>query len=362
MSSIQSLSDSRVPLDVYFGDRVLDAGIATIPKIFLRFYRYLVADGQRLNDRQAMILTLILTLRQDQDFELRVSNLPTVSGPSKVEKDKADFRRMGLVFTSRLYYPTRPNQPPVLRAQRWDFRSLFSNLGQIWNIWALRQQQFITEWQAHGRRGSKPVYTFSLDFAHEVNLPLDVAADIVAEKFFPVPDKWLAVARQMLPTSPNCRGTELPTETDRRGRSQPTATIHPDHLMVVDVAKQHEKDNMPGEVPEGLKPIAELYEQAGHELRPAALLRLRLMAEECHEAAQTYGSTGTSWLLSAMKCGLGVADDLLAYTAGVLKNWITHGPDVDPRPTREGYRPLTYSKVANTTTTMAAYGRDWDND
>jgi hypothetical protein len=63
-----------------------------------------------------------------------------------------------------------------------------------------------------------------------------------------------------------------------------------------------------------------------------------------------------------MKCGLGVADDLLAYTAGVLKNWITHGPDVDPRPTREGYRPLTYSKVANTTTTLAASGRDWDND
>jgi hypothetical protein len=64
MPSTPAPNESKLPIEVYFGDHVLDAGIATVPKIFLRFYRHLVADGQRLNDRQAMLLTLVLALRQ----------------------------------------------------------------------------------------------------------------------------------------------------------------------------------------------------------------------------------------------------------------------------------------------------------
>jgi site-specific recombinase XerC len=36
---------------------------------------------------------------------------PPIRGSSKVEKDKTDFRRMGLIFTARLYYSARANQP-----------------------------------------------------------------------------------------------------------------------------------------------------------------------------------------------------------------------------------------------------------
>ncbi len=359
MPSTPAPNESKLPIEVYFGDHVLDAGIATVPKIFLRFYRYLVADGQRLNDRQAMLLTLVLALRQEQDFELRGSNLPTVCGLSRIERDKGLFRQMGLLFTSRIYYPTRDNRPPVLRAQQWDFRPLFFNLGLIWQTWLPRQQALVAEWESRRRKGSKPVYSFPIGFEHEVVLPPDVAGDIRAGKFFPVPDKWLIAARSLV-SMPGA-DQNPPTVQNLHGRGVPTTQNLHGHLLVVDVVDDQKKESMPLEIPEDFKPVIELYQQAGHELRPDTLLRLRLMAQECDAVALTYDSTGIDWLIAALQRGLGVADDLLSYTAGVLRNWIAHGPQADPRPTREGYRPLTYAKPSSMNQTAPASRRDWDS-
>lgn len=85
------------------------------------------------------------------------------------------------------------------------------------------------------------------------------------------------------------------------------------------------------------------------------------MAQECDAVALTYDSTGKDWLVAALQRGLGVADDLLSYTAGVLRNWIAHGPQADPRPTREGYRPVTYRKSSTINLAAPTSRRDWDS-
>jgi hypothetical protein len=180
------------------------------------------------------------------------------------------------------------------------------------------------------------------------------------ESFFPVPDKWLNAARGLVAAS----GTDQdpPTVQILHGRGVPTTQNLHGHLTVVDVVDdEQKKESMPLEIPENLKSAIELYQQAGHELRPDTLLRLRLMAQECDAVAQTYDSTGKDWLVAALQRGLGVADDLLSYTAGVLRNWIAHGPQADPRPTREGYRPLTYAKPSSMNQAVPTSRRDWDS-
>jgi hypothetical protein len=360
MPSSQSLTESRLPIEVYFGDRMLDAGIATIPKIFFRFYRYLVSDGERLNDRQAMILTLVFALRQEQEFELRSSNLPTACDTPRIERDKGLLRQMGLLFTSRLYYPRRGKRPPVLRAQRWDFRSLYYNLDLVHQAWLMGQQGLRAEWDAGKRKGARPVYVFPAGYQHEVVLPPDVAVDILDKKFFPIPRKWLNAARHTVAAGDVSQ--ELPTLQNLQGRQLATVQNLHGHLLVVDVVQEQEKKPATVETPANLQPVLALYQQAGHELRPDALVRFQLMAQECDEAARVYDSTGADWLLMAMRRGLGVADDLLAYTAGVLRNWIAHGPDTNSRPKRNRQRSLDDPQRTDTKAVSTTAQRDWDSD
>jgi hypothetical protein len=214
----------------------------------------------------------------------------------------------------------------------------------------------VAEWETRRRKGPKPVYSFPIGFEHEVVLPPDVAGDILAGKFFPVPDKWLIAARSLVSTP--SADQDPPTVQNLHGREVPTTQNLHGHLLVVDDQK---KESMPLEIPEDLKSAVELYQQAGHELRPDTLLRLRLMAQECDAVAQTYHSTGKDWLVAALQRGLGVADDLLSYTAGVLRNWIAHGPQTDPRPTRESYRPVTYAKSSTMNQVVPTSRRDWDS-
>ena len=184
----------------------------------------------------------------------------------------------------------------------------------------------------------------------------DVAADIRAGKFFPVPYKWLNAAHSNV--SASGADQDPPTVQNLHGWGVPTTQNLHGQLLVVDDQK---KESMPLEIPENLKSAIELYQHAGHELRPDTLLRLRLMAQECDEVALTYDSTGKDRLVAALQRGLGVADNLLSYTAGVLRNWIAHGPQADPRPTREGYRPVTYAKSSTMNQVALTSRRDWDS-
>lgn len=202
-------------IEVYFGTPSLDLGIATVPKILPRFWSFLSSDGERLNDRQYALLMQVLMLRDTQDYELRVVNLPMASSLITLERDKKILRRLGLVFTERLYYPTEPGKPPRMQAQRWDMRSLFFNLEQVAQLWAVRQKDLVARWETSGRRGNRPVYGFPASFTHEITLPVDVALDILKGAFYPVPDKWEQRAGALiasLPTGPNKSGRQIEQE------------------------------------------------------------------------------------------------------------------------------------------------------
>ena len=214
-------------LDLYLGKQALNFGTASIPKLLSRFWIYLVSDGQELNDRQFGLLIQALTLRDAQDFELRVSNLPLKSSLVTLERDKKDFRSLGLIFTQRLYYPGRPGQAPHMHAQRWDMRSLFYNLAQVAEEWLGRQKALVETWKVGGCNGARPVFNFPRDYRREVTLPADVASDILLGMFYPVPEKWMRRAQEIMagivsPTGLKTSGTDLPTGLKTRGTQPPT--------------------------------------------------------------------------------------------------------------------------------------------
>jgi hypothetical protein len=232
------------PIEVYFGNPAFDLGIATIPKILPRFWTFLTSDGERLSEREFALLMQVLLLRESQDFELRLENLPMHSPESALVRSLTILRRMGLVFTERIYYPPRAGNPPTMRAQRWDLRSLFYNLELIGQVWALHQREAVSGWEKTGRKGCRPIFNLAPTFIHEVILPLDVAVDILKGLFFPVPDHWreasLALLAEM-PTAQNLRGRPpiaqdlrgtdgLPTAQEMRG-THPTAQNLRGHLL-----------------------------------------------------------------------------------------------------------------------------------
>ncbi|MFM8320223.1 MAG: hypothetical protein ACKOC5_04835 [Chloroflexota bacterium] len=237
-----SSADERdTPIEIYFGNPSLDLGAASLPRILPRFWVYLTAGDEQLTDWEYAILVQVLTLRESQDYELRAANLPVRSKVSSIERTKTKLRRMGLVFTQRLYYPPVPGDMPKMYAQRWDLRSLFYNLELIARLWMSRQAQLIATWNAGGRRGVKPVYTFEPDFAHQVQLPTDVALDILRDVFYPIPDYWKQQTQALvasLPTAHDMQGTlpiahemqDTPTAHFMRGTA-PTAHEMRGHLL-----------------------------------------------------------------------------------------------------------------------------------
>ncbi len=447
--------DANLSIEPYYGHHVLDGGFAAIPKVFLRFYRYFVSDHEQLNDRLAMVLTQVMTLGADRDHELRISNLPVMTSPTQLEKDKGALRRMGLCFTQRVYYPPNGARLPVLRCLRWDLRPLIFNLSLIQHRWTQEQHALVAAWQRQGGRGHKPVFEFPADFFHEVTLPSDVAADIVADMtahqtvkdFYPLPEKWLSMARQLCPTATNQHG-RAPTAINQPGRPAPTATKTRGHPEVVDVVVDQDQEldvvfsddavfahfaarqgrpssptgrdrqslhelreagyslaeilagidlafdrgdqpkrfaycarivqdtpparllarplatpELPAEsdrllssfaIPADLVAVVEVYQSAGKDLRPDVLARLRLLADECDAAARQHASTGADWLAQALQRGLGVADDLLLYAQGVLRNWITSGPT--------GARATPRVAPPNSTAPVSPPKRDWDSE
>jgi hypothetical protein len=257
------------PIEVFFGNPIIDLGIATVPKILPRFWTLLASDGETLNDRQFALLMQVLLLRDAQDYELRVANIPMSSSLITLERDKKILRRMGLVFTERLYFPKPPGKVPSMRAQRWDMRSLFYNLELIGQLWAEHQRDLISQWEARGRKGNKPIYNFPGDFTHEVVLPGDVVTDILKGVFYPIPEKWQQRAQTYfldLPTGLNKSGTvvrtepetsaTLPTGPNKSGTrtgpdkpgTRPTGLITRGHLLEDEEEEEEETTGIAGKI------------------------------------------------------------------------------------------------------------------
>ncbi|CAG0964577.1 hypothetical protein PLCT2_00958 [Planctomycetaceae bacterium] len=190
---------------IKYGDPVLDFGVGTLPKLFSRFYTHLCCTytyrGQtveeRLSDAEAWLIAQVLLLKSDQDFVLRLRNLPLAATVNSRDDYLAKLRRMGLVFTTRLYYtrsemlalfgpdhlPTTPRQ----YAQQWDLTSLFHNLMLIGQAYLDQQQTVLHQWQAAGETGPRPIVSLPIEYRHEIQLPPLVARRIVDRDYDPMP-------------------------------------------------------------------------------------------------------------------------------------------------------------------------------
>lgn len=277
-----------------FGNTTLNIGFASVPKIFDRFAIYLTHNGKFLSDIDLRAISLVLSLHGDSGYELRMSNLPMRLSARAREDLKQRLRKMGLIFTARVYYAANGDKPPRMKAQIWDLRSLFYNLERVANIWLENQRALVKQWKAAGSKGSKPVYEFPADFALEVELPPDVARDLLAETFYPAPTEWVAVAQAIV--SQNApQQLALPTYAPRVGtENEPEETAVPTYVPSVGTAENDAK-TPPTYAPSVGTDVPTYAPRVGH-------LCLNLLEEEDEEERAT--QFGEVWSLFAQHKGM----------------------------------------------------------
>lgn len=134
----------------------------------------------------------------------------------------------------------------------------------------------------------------------------------------------------------------------------PPARLPARSLTAPELPAESDPALAPITIPADLAAAVEVYQSTGKELRPAVVARLRLLADECDAAARQHASTGPDWLVRALQRGLGVADDLLPYAQGVLRNWITSGPT--------GTRATPHMAPPNSAAPVSPPKRDWDSE
>ncbi|MBN1891128.1 MAG: hypothetical protein JW850_24235 [Thermoflexales bacterium] len=199
------VQDTECAIQVHFGSLALQFGIGNVPNLFMRFYRHLVHTPQqgkplRLSDAEAMLLVHVMALRSDQDFVLRLSNLPMTTPVRTREDYLGKLRKMGLVFTSRIYYtrdemiayygPGNLPDSPRMKAQQWDLSSLIYNLSSVAEVYLAQQRQAVAAWQQAGETGPRPVTELPVDYQHETALPVEVLANIANGAYYPIPSEW----------------------------------------------------------------------------------------------------------------------------------------------------------------------------
>jgi hypothetical protein len=246
--AVEEAGDRALPILVEYGQEALDWGVGAVPRVILRFYRHLESNGERLDDREVMPLVLILALWEDGERELRLSNLPSATPIRTLEERYlAKWRRMGLVFTRRVYYTYREmvehyggeeNVPatPRLRGRVFDLSSLLYNCLRVARLWRQVYPAARARWEEAGEAGKLPSGPHPRipppDFRVEVELPLSVARRVVVrdgeEKGYQfVPEKWIAWAREAVPTRivevgdrthEDCVGTASRTYANRVGQ------------------------------------------------------------------------------------------------------------------------------------------------
>jgi len=196
---------------IHLGDPALDFGVGTVPKVLLRFYRYLRHEGKPIPDRLMLMVIQVLALFGGS-LELRGSDLPLGIKPKTVENWKSQLRGMGLLFTRRIYYPIiTPGRPPRLKTIEWDLSSLLFNCLRVGQHWMAGQRELDREWVERDAPGPRPIYTLPDDFGLEVTLPPAVAQRIRDEWYDPKPgEKWIVLASE---SSDATQGSETTSAT-----------------------------------------------------------------------------------------------------------------------------------------------------
>ena len=199
---------------VSFGNALHDLGmVADLPKAVLWFYRFIDCDGERLDDREAMPLVMIISLKEGLDGHgLRLADLPLTTALKTLRYYLTKWKRMGLVFTRSIYYSYNemkehfagdPPSTPRLKHVIYDLFNLMFNISLIAQEYARRNLDMLAEWERSGREGEQPVYQFPEDYAHPVRLAPEVAARIADQengythKKYIAP-KWLDLAQAMI--------------------------------------------------------------------------------------------------------------------------------------------------------------------
>jgi hypothetical protein len=257
--------ESTPPIVIGYSDDALDWGIATLPKAILRFYRHLRSDAESLDDREMMPLLLMLSLWDDREAPLRLSNLPGATSVATLEKRYLrKWHKMGLVFTRRVYYRREEmvevfgegNVPatPRLKARLFDVSSLLHNCLRAARIWEQEAYPAAYEaWReeygadrAAGKRVPQPPYhrypsgQLADTFAVEIELPPELAIELVDKDncgYQFVPDRWYHRAKEIAQSAPeqivSVRDATAPdgsgTGTDRAGTRRRTVTNRSGH-------------------------------------------------------------------------------------------------------------------------------------
>jgi hypothetical protein len=257
---------SDAPITVTYGSYLLDFDMATIPKAFLWFWRYVVSDGEQLNDRQALNLFTILMLFRDG---LQLCDLPTTTKRNTLQKDRAQWKRMGILFTYREYYSYAEMQEhfgsnlpphPEIKHVVYDLTNLAYNIELIAQEWSRRNLELLVEWERNGKKGNKPVYQFPDDYEHNVVLCPEVAHRIVSgmydrgeareypdgeEKGWWIPPKWWDQAHRMAQSS-----SEKEERTEERTRQEiPGTGSVPGKKYLVQETRTKQKIPGTGSVP-----------------------------------------------------------------------------------------------------------------
>ncbi len=149
---------------VRYGDTTADVGMAIVPRLFLRFYRHLESDGERLTDEEAMLLVHVLgEAMTDPPAPLPgLEELPLAASSKSRRRWLAKLRRMGLLFVA-----VRDNE------LTWDLSNLTFNLERAY----------------HARRHLSGFFTIGVELAP------DVAQRILEGDYSDVPDKWCEQAQ-----------------------------------------------------------------------------------------------------------------------------------------------------------------------
>jgi hypothetical protein len=177
-----------------------------------------------------MPLILMIALKEGREgYRLRLDDLP-VSIPGKTLRGyQTKWKRIGLLFTSRVYY-TREEmrrhfgadlpRTPRLKHVIYDLSNLMHNVALVAQEWTQRNAEHQTQQEARAISNPAP-YAFPDDYAHDVELSPDVAFRIVTGAYdrgkagedfsqaglkrWYIPPRWWHRAHEMAGLSPDLK-------------------------------------------------------------------------------------------------------------------------------------------------------------
>jgi len=161
------MENGQYRLEIRFGDDLLEAGFTAVPNLLLKHYRHL-----DISDSEAMWIVHLLRFKWKAEAPRpRQPNLPMSCSEKTRRRYARHLRKIGLLFTRRIYHTTenapRPDLAGKMKTLEYHFDSLFHNIIRV---------------SAHLATG-KPLKEFIIE------LPFDVIRKVATGFYHDVPDE-----------------------------------------------------------------------------------------------------------------------------------------------------------------------------